>query len=209
MCERAWQVFQAVPPHLLPNILHLYPYRYLTYSLPVRGKWQIWDWNHFPWPNAPSPLLWASGTLIPTYEPHLLFEWKPPHLALYYSFCFQCISPGCTIRFLILLGSKIEPGAPVSYQESNTGPHALPKVGLVQPMPRFYLPGRDLWTRSLRSSTSEILGMTSKPHLDSSSSIAGESTEEGPGKKCLAYKMSLWNHSSNLGNFRRGGKEGL
>lgn len=129
MCERAWQVFQAVPPHLLPNILHLYPYRYLTYSLPVRGKWQIWDWNHFPWPNAPSPLLWASGTLTPTYEPHLLFEWKPPHLALYYSFCFQCISPGCTIRFFILLGSKIKPGAPVSYQESNTGPHALPKVG--------------------------------------------------------------------------------
>ena len=52
----------------------------------------------------------------------------------------------------------------------------------VQPTPWFYLPGRDLWTRSLRSSTSEILGMTSSPPFDSSSSIAEESSEGCPGK---------------------------
>ena len=57
-----------------------------------------------------------------------------------------------------------------------------PVCALVQLMPRFYLPGRDLWTRSLRSSTSEILGMTSSPPFDSSSSIAEESSEGCPGK---------------------------
>ena len=57
-----------------------------------------------------------------------------------------------------------------------------PLWALVQPMPQFYLPGSDLWTRSLRSSTSEILGMTSSPPFDSSSSIAEESSEGCPGK---------------------------
>lgn len=57
-----------------------------------------------------------------------------------------------------------------------------PVWALVQPMPRFYLPGRDLWTRSLRSSTSEILGMTSSPPFDSSSSIVEESSEGCPGR---------------------------
>lgn len=46
----------------------------------------------------------------------------------------------------------------------------------------IYLPVSDLWTLSLRSNMSEMLGITSRPLLDSSSSAAGASSGETPGK---------------------------
>ena len=106
-------------------------------------------------------------------------------------FVFSALALAALLDFLFFWGQKSSLVLLCPTKNQTQGHTPSPRWGLVQPMPRFYLPGRDLWTRSLRSSTSEILGMTSKPHLDSSSSIAGESTEEGPGKKCLAYKMSL------------------
>lgn len=35
-------------------------------------------------------------TLVPAYEPHMLFELEPPHLALCF-FCFECLCPVWTI----------------------------------------------------------------------------------------------------------------
>lgn len=51
-----------------------------------------------PGPNPttlcyPEPLV----TLTPAYDPRLLSELEPPHLALSYSFCFECISPVWTV----------------------------------------------------------------------------------------------------------------
>ena len=123
--------------------------------------------------------LFLDGIVCITYEPYLLSELEPPHVALYYSLCFGALALPGLLDFDL---SGVKTQVWCSCVPSRIKHRGHPLWALVQPMPLFYLPGSDLWTRSLRSSTSEILGMTSSPPFDSSSSIAEESSEGCPGK---------------------------
>ena len=124
-------------------------------------------------------LHFLDGIVCITYEPYLLSELEPPHVALYYSLCFGALALPGLLDFDL---SGVKTQVWCSCVPSRIKHRGHPLWALVQPMPLFYLPGSDLWTRSLRSSTSEILGMTSSPPFDSSSSIAEESSEGCPGK---------------------------
>ena len=139
-----------------------------------------------------------------TYEPYLLSELEPPHLALYYSFCFGCIRPAWTIGLWPFWGpdSSLVLLCPIQSQTQwppsvcSCAAHApiLPsREGLVDPQ---------FAQQHIRNIGHDIQPALWLFFLNSRGEFRRVSWKNT--KKYLNYKVSVWNHSNILGNLLKG-----
>ena len=138
------------------------------------------------------------------YEPYLLSESEPPHLALYYSVCFGYISPAWTIGLWPFWGQNSSLVLLCSIQNRTQRPPSVGSCAAHAPI----LPSREgLVDPQFAKQHIRNIGHDIQPalwlfFLNSWGEFRRVSWKNR--KKYLTSKTSVWNHSNILGNLFQG-----